>query len=81
MSLLTHACEGQYNHYMASNLKIDDKLLNEALKISGLGTKRAAVTQALKEFIRLRKQQKVVELFGTIDFDESYNYKRQRTRV
>lgn len=65
---------------MATNLAIDDGLLNEAQNIGGLGTKKATVTQALQEFIQHRKQKKILELFGTIDFDPKYDYKKQRRR-
>jgi hypothetical protein len=66
--------------HMASNLAIDDGLLNEAQKIGGLGTKKATVTQALEEFIQHRKQMKILELFGKIDFDPKYDYKKQRRK-
>jgi Bacterial antitoxin of type II TA system, VapB len=66
--------------HMASNLAIDDSLLNEAQKIGGLGTKKATVTQALEEFIQHRKQMKILELFGKIDFDPKYDYKKQRRK-
>ena len=55
---------------MATNLAIDDKLLEEALKIGGHRTKKATVTEALHEYIRRRKQMEIVELFGKIDFEE-----------
>lgn len=65
---------------MATNLAIDDRLLNEALRIGGHRTKKETVTEALTEYIRHRKQKKVVALFGTVDFDPAYDYKRQRRR-
>jgi Arc/MetJ family transcription regulator len=65
---------------MATNLAIDDGLLNEAQKIGGLGTKKATVTQALQEFIQRRKQMKIVDLFDTVEFDPKYDYKKQRRR-
>lgn len=66
---------------MATNLAIDDRLLNEALRIGGHRTKKATVTEALTEYIRRRKQAKVVALFGTVDFDPAYDLKRQRRRT
>jgi hypothetical protein len=66
--------------HMATNLDIDDRLLNEALKIGGYRTKKDTVNEALREFIRYRKQVKVIELFGKIDFDPKYDYKKQRRR-
>jgi Arc/MetJ family transcription regulator len=65
---------------MATNLDIDDRLLSEALKIGGYRTKRETVNEALREFIRYRKQVNVTELFGKIDFDPKYDYKKQRRR-
>jgi Arc/MetJ family transcription regulator len=65
---------------MATNLALDDKLLDEALKIGGRATKKDTVTEALEEYIRRRKQARITELFGTIDFDPSYDYKKQRRR-
>ena len=65
---------------MATNLALDPKLLDQVLKLSGAPTKKAAVTLALKEFIARREQKKVAELFGKLDWDESYDYKAERTR-
>jgi hypothetical protein len=65
---------------MATNLAIDDGLLEEARRIGGQKTKRATVTEALTEYIQRRKQQRVVDLFGKIDVDPKYNYKVQRRR-
>ncbi|HVH44297.1 MAG TPA: type II toxin-antitoxin system VapB family antitoxin [Labilithrix sp.] len=65
---------------MATNLAIDERLLEEALKVGGHATKKATVTEALNEYIQRRKQQKIVELFGKIDVDPAYDYKAQRRR-
>lgn len=65
---------------MATNLAIDDHLLEEAQKIGGQRTKKATVTEALEEYIQRRKQAAIVSLFGTIDFDPKYDYKKQRRR-
>jgi Arc/MetJ family transcription regulator len=66
--------------HMATNLAIDDRLLEEARKIGGQKTKRATVTEALHEYIQRRKQQQVVALFGKVDWDSKYDYKKQRRR-
>jgi tRNA(Ile2) C34 agmatinyltransferase TiaS len=63
---------------MPTNLAIDDHLIEEARKMSGLKTKKAVVTEALKEYIQRRKQMEIIKLFGTIDFDPDYDYKAQR---
>ncbi len=63
---------------MATNLAIDDKLLAEALSISGLKTKKDTVNSALKEFINRRKQLEILDLFGKLDPDADYDYKKAR---
>jgi Arc/MetJ family transcription regulator len=65
---------------MPTNLAIDDRLLEEAQRIGGQRTKKATVTEALHEYIQHRKQAKILKLFGTIEFDPTYDYKRQRRR-
>lgn len=67
--------------HMATNLAIDDKLLREAQRIGGLPTKKATVTVALHEFIQHREQQKMARLFGKVEWNKEYNYKRQRRRA
>jgi Arc/MetJ family transcription regulator len=65
---------------MATNLALDNKLLEEALKVGGRATKKETVTEALQEYIGRRKQARIAELFGTIDYDPKYDYKKQRRR-
>ena len=69
------------NHHMPTNLAIDDQLLEEAQKIGGHRTKKATVTEALEEYIQRRKQSRIVSLFGAVDFDPSYDYKKQRRKA
>ncbi len=54
--------------------------LIRALAVSGESTKKAAVTLALEEFIARREQGKIVELFGSLDWDTAYDYKADRSR-
>ena len=63
---------------MATNLAIDDSLINEAKLIGHHKTKKAAVTVALQEYIQRHKQSEIVNLFGKIEYDKNYNYKKQR---
>ncbi len=63
---------------MATNLSIDNDLLNEALMVSGLSTKKDTVNKALMEFVQRRRQQEITELFGHMPQDEDYNYKKGR---
>jgi Bacterial antitoxin of type II TA system, VapB len=65
---------------MATNLAIDEGLLEEALRMGGHRTKKDTVTEALEEYIQRRKQAKVVKLFGKLDFDPKFDYKRARQR-
>jgi hypothetical protein len=65
---------------MATNLAIDDRLITEAKKLGRHRTKKDAVNAALDEYVRRRKQQKIVSLFGTIDYYDNYDYKRERKR-
>jgi Arc/MetJ family transcription regulator len=66
--------------HMATNLALDPDLINRAVKVSGEKTKKAAVTRALEEFISRRSQARLVELMGKLEWDESFDYKLERTR-
>jgi hypothetical protein len=63
---------------MPTNLAIDDRLIQEAQKLGRHRTKKETVTAALDEYIRRRRQQEILSLFGTIDYDPNYDYKRAR---
>jgi Arc/MetJ family transcription regulator len=63
---------------VATNLAIDDKLINEARAVGHHKTKKEAVTAALERYVQWHKQQEILEHFGTIDFDPDYDYKRNR---
>ncbi len=65
---------------MATNLSIDPELIERALELSGERTKKAAVTRALQEFIARRRQKRVLELFGKLEWDPGYDYKAERQR-
>ena len=65
---------------MPTNLAINDDLIIEAQKLGKHKTKKAAVTEALKEYIQRRKQLHITELFGQIDYDKDYNYKTGRSK-
>lgn len=66
--------------HMATNLAISQDLLERAVELSGEKTKTAAVTLALKEFIARREQRRLLELFNTLDWDPTYDYKAERSR-
>ena len=65
---------------MSTNLAIDDSLILEAQKVGGHITKKAAVSQALMEYIQRKRQLEVLALFGSVDYDADYDYKQQRRR-
>lgn len=65
---------------MATNLAIDDDLLQEALKVSGMKTKKDTVNLALKEFVDRHRQLEILDLFGKMDPDADYDYKKGRSR-
>lgn len=68
----------EMEEYMPTNLAIDDALLLAAKKIGKHKTKRAVVNEALQEYIQRRKQYEITELFGKVEYDENYDYKKQR---
>lgn len=66
---------------MATNLQLDDTLIRQAVALGSHRTKKAAVTQALTDYIRHLRQEKILDLFGAVDFDPGYDYKRQRAKA
>lgn len=65
---------------MATNLSLDPDLIDRALEVSGERTKKAAVTLALQEFIARRKQKRLIDLMGKLEWDSSYDVKAERSR-
>ena len=65
---------------MPTNLAIDDRLLNEALRVGGRRTKRETVNEALAEYVQRRKRRRFTRLFGTIDFRPDWDYRKARRR-
>lgn len=66
---------------LATSLNINEALLKEALALEDHSTIDSLVDTALREYIQHRKQLKILDLFGTIDYDESYDYKQQRQQT
>ncbi len=66
------------NLHMATNLALDDKLIEEARRAGHHKTKKDAVTAALAEYVKRRKQLRILEVFGQFDFDPAYDYKAGR---
>jgi hypothetical protein len=65
---------------VATNLQIDDNLITKAVKLGKHKTKKAAVTQALIDYVQHLEQEKIISMFGTVDYDPEYDYKKQRHR-
>src|ERR1700733_4792223 len=68
------------NVHMATNLALDDKLIEQARRVGHHKTKKDAVTAALAEYVQRRNQLKILKAFGTVDFDPKYDYKAERRR-
>lgn len=65
---------------MATNLQLDDDLIRKAVTLGGHKTKKEAVSKALMAYVQQLEQAKIISVFGTVDFDPDYDYKRQRRR-
>jgi hypothetical protein len=65
---------------MATNLSIDPRLIDQALAVSGEKTKKAAVTRALEEFVARRRQKRLLDLMGQLEWDPAFDYKAERSR-
>jgi hypothetical protein len=63
-----------------TKLAIDEALVEEARKLGGHATREEAVKAALEEYIRIRRQLKILDLFGTIDYETDYDYRKHRRR-
>jgi Arc/MetJ family transcription regulator len=65
---------------MATNVQLDEELIAEAQRLGKHPSKRATIENALREYVQRRKQLEVLQLFGQIDYAESYDYKAARSR-
>lgn len=65
---------------MATNLDLDPLLVERALAVSGERTKKAAVTKALEEFVARRRQKRLLDLLGKLEWDSGFDYKKARHR-
>jgi Arc/MetJ family transcription regulator len=65
---------------MATNLALDDGLIEQARRAGRHKTKKEAVTAALAEYVKRRKQLRILKAFGSVEFDPKYNYKAERRR-
>ncbi|MBI4006286.1 MAG: type II toxin-antitoxin system VapB family antitoxin [Gammaproteobacteria bacterium] len=65
---------------MATNLALEDKLIDEARRIGKHKSKKEAVTAALKDYIRSRKRLEILDWIGKVEYYDDYDYKALRTR-
>ena len=65
---------------MSTNLALDDRLILEVKKAGNHKTKKEAVTAALREYLAHRRRLDILDEFGTVDFDDKYDYKKARFR-
>ena len=68
------------NPHIATNLALDDDVIEEARRAGRHKTKKDAVTAALAEYVQRRKQLRILKAFGSVDFDPKYDYKAERRR-
>ena len=80
MSLILHIIMCKNLHNMATNLALDDRLIEQARRIGSHRTKKEAVTAALDEYIQRRRQMRLLERFGQVPFDPAYDYKAERRK-
>lgn len=65
---------------MAKKLSFDPRLVDAALEVSGESTRQAAVTHALEESVARRRNWRLLELMGTLEWDTGYNCQAERFR-
>jgi len=65
---------------MPTNLKLDDRMIAQVVKVGGFKTKQEAVNAALAEFLARRDRLRMLELAGKIEFAPEWDYKRMRRR-
>ncbi len=73
----THKLLCELTH-MATNIELNEKLLQRAMKLGGKKTKKDAVNEALKEYVQRRDQLEILDMFGTVVYEEGHDYKTQR---
>jgi Arc/MetJ family transcription regulator len=65
---------------MATNLALEDKLIEQAVKLGKHKTKKEAVTTALEDYIKARLREGINELVGQVEFHEGFDHKALRRR-
>ncbi len=78
--LCDHLCEHPHKRPMATNLQLDDALIEDARTLGSHRTKREAVNAALVEYVARRRRRRMLDLFGSLDWNEDYDYKAARQK-
>ncbi len=63
---------------MRTNIVLDDELIEQAMRLTGLKTKRAVVHRALEELIRNEKARSLFDLAGRVELADDFDHKRMR---
>lgn len=61
---------------MRTNIELDDELIAEAMELGGLSTKKAVVDQALRDFVRIKKQLRAIDNLEGIGWDGDFEASR-----
>ncbi len=64
---------------MRTNIVLDDNLVKEAMRLSGISTKKEVVNEALKEYVSNRSRLDIRDLRGKINLYDGYDYRKHRT--
>lgn len=59
-------------------LQIDAELIERARDLAGTASAAEVIETALREWIRRQEQAEILEWFGTVEFDPSYDHRRER---
>ena len=63
---------------MRTNIVLDDDLLSEAIRVTGIKTKKDVVHEALRLLVATRTRKSLLDLAGKIEFAPGYDYKALR---
>jgi Arc/MetJ family transcription regulator len=65
---------------MRTNIVLDDDLVDEAARLTGIRTKRALVREALRTLIDTHRRLSLLDLDGKIEFAAGYDHRTLRER-
>jgi Bacterial antitoxin of type II TA system, VapB len=63
---------------MQITINLDDALIQDAMSLNPELTIEKAIESALAFYVKQQQRLKIIELFGAIDYEPSYDYKEQR---